>query len=110
VAADALRFAVRHDTQRTPPARRLGNAAARPELMRRTILRPGRPPVNTDRLGFRSLFVLDKIGHDLRAGLSDTLEAPVPERMAEALSRIGAVPDLNDGTLDLDPREYGARA
>ena len=66
--------------------------------------------MNPDRLGFRSLFVLGKIGHDLRADLSDTLEAPITDELADALARVAGTPDLNDGTLDLDRREYSARA
>lgn len=62
-----------------------------------------------DRLGFRSLFVLGKIGHDLRADLADTLEAPVTGRLACALERVAAAPGLNDGVLDLDHREYRSR-
>lgn len=66
--------------------------------------------MNPDRLGFRSLFVLDKIGHDLRAGLADTLEAPATGRLAAVLERLAATPDLNDGVLDLDVRDYRSRA
>lgn len=65
--------------------------------------------MNSDRLGFRSLFVLDKIGHDLRTGLADTLEAPVAGRLADVLQRIAAMPGLNDGVLDLERREYRTR-
>ncbi len=62
-----------------------------------------------DQLGFRSLFVLGKIGHDLRAGLADTVEAPVTGRLACALRRLTATPDLNDGVLDLERREFRGR-
>ena len=61
--------------------------------------------MNFDRFGFRSLFVLAKIGHDLRADLADTLEAPVTGRLADALARLNATPRLNDNVLDLAARE-----
>lgn len=44
-------------------------------------------------LGFRSPFVLAKIGHDLRSVFDDVMSEPMPETMSEALRRLGADED-----------------
>ncbi len=52
------------------------------------------------RLGFRSSFVLAKLGFDLRERYKDILDEPLPEEIERSLSRLlglgGAVTRLDD--------------
>lgn len=52
------------------------------------------------KLGFRSAFVLAKLGHDMRAHYTDVLDASLPEEIERPLERLrgpgSAVEQLDD--------------
>jgi hypothetical protein len=51
--------------------------------------------------GFRSHFLLEKLGHELADALADTLVAPLPDELASALSRLDPEPIPHRDVLDL---------